>query len=167
MFPSTILFGIGKIGYSRKGRVKRMAGSGFYTIRGYNRMENPEISHTMEDYLEMIYRHVSNGDYIRVKQLATLLNVQPPSASKMASKLRKSGMVLFEPYGIIRLTKEGKKTGAYLFRRHEVLHRLFCHINQSESDLELVERIEHFIDDRTIENIETLLKRLKNSFEFE
>lgn len=137
-----------------------MADSGFHTIRGYDRIENPNISYTMEDYLEMIYRHAHKGEYVRVNQLAALLNVQPPSASKMASKLRESGMVRFEPYGMIHLTKKGEEMGADLLHRHEVLHRLFCCINQTDNELELVERIEHFFDKRTVENIESLLKRL-------
>lgn len=137
-----------------------MAGRGFYTLRGYNRLEKPPISHTMEDYLEMIYRNASQGKYMRVNQLATLLNVTPPSASKMAAKLRDSGMVRFEPYGIIQLTETGEEMGAYLLHRHDVLHRLFCQINKTENELELVERIEHFFDKRTVENIEKLLNTM-------
>lgn len=135
-----------------------MANSDFFTIRGYNRMERGEISHTMEDYLEMIYRHAKNGKYIRVNQLASMLNVQPPSASKMTAKLRDSGMVKFEPYGIIELTDRGEEIGAYLLHRHEVLDRLFCLINNSENELELIEKIEHSFDNKTIENIELFLQ---------
>lgn len=138
-----------------------MAEGDFYTMRGYNRIENPEISPTMEDYLEMIYRRAGQGSYIRVNQLAALLHVRPSSASKMASKLRVSGLVRFEPYGIIQLTDAGELAGAYLLHRHEVLHRLFRHINGTKDELELVEKIEHFIDRRTVENIERLLRRLE------
>lgn len=140
-----------------------MRNSDFYTIRGYNRKEKPQISYTMEDYLEMIYRHACEGRYIRVNQLAALLNVQPPSASKMAGKLRESGMVDFEPYGVIHLTEEGEKLGAYLLRRHSVLNKLFCYINGTEHELELVEKIEHYIDRRTIENIESILLKLESN----
>lgn len=134
---------------------------GFFTQRGYNRMDQGEISHAMEDYLEMICRHVRSGGYIRVNQLAGLLNVTPPSASKMVAKLRESGMVESEPYGIIRLTEKGLETGDYLLRRHDVLNRLFRSVNGTEEELELVERIEHYFDRRTVENIEGLLQKLK------
>lgn len=140
-----------------------MSNTGFYTLRGYNRMDCLHISHTMEDYLEMIYRHAKEGDFMRVNQLAALLHVKPPSASKMAAKLRDSGMVHFEPYGIIHLTEEGHKTGAYLLHRHEVLHQFFCTINECDNALDLVERIEHFIDGRTVANIEKLLEKIKGS----
>jgi Mn-dependent DtxR family transcriptional regulator len=135
-----------------------MAKSDFFTIRGYERMGSGEISHAMEDYLEMIYRYAKDGKYIRVNQLASLLNVQPPSASKMAAKLKKSGMVQFEPYGMIELTERGREIGGYLLRRHEVLNSLFCLINRSGSELELVERIEHSFNIQTVSNIEIFLQ---------
>lgn len=134
-----------------------MKSSDFYTIRGYNRMEDLPISHTMEDYLEMIYRHAKEGKFIRVNQLASLLNVRPSSASKMAAKLRESGMVQFEPYGIIQLTPAGEEAGEYLIHRHEVLHRFFCKVNGTGNELELVEKIEHYIDRKTMENMERML----------
>ena len=121
-------------------------------------MEQGEISHTMEDYLEMIYRHAKDGKYIRVNQLASLLNVQPSSASKMAAKLRDSGMVMFEPYGMIELTNRGEEIGSYLLHRHKVLNSLFCLINQSDNELELVERIEHSFTSEMIRNIELFLE---------
>ena len=127
-----------------------MEKSDFFTIRGYSRMERGEISHAMEDYLEMIYRQAKDGKDTRVNRLASLLNVRPPSASKMAAKLRDHGMVNFEPYGIIELTARGEETGAYLFRRHEVLNCLFCLINSSDNELELVEKIEHSFNERTV-----------------
>ena len=133
--------------------------SDFFTIRGYNRMEQGEISHTMEDYLEMIYRHVKNGKYIRVNQLASFLNVRPSSASKMATKLRESGTVKFEPYGVIELTAKGEEIGAELLHRHNVLNSLFCLINNSDNELELVEKIEHSFNARTIKNIELFLEK--------
>jgi len=125
-------------------------------------MEHGDISHTMEDYLEMICRHAKDGKYMRVNQLASLLNVQPPSASKMAAKLRDSGMVQFEPYGIIELTNKGEEIGSYLLHRHEVLNRLFCYINRSDNELELVEKIEHSFSSQTVRNIELFLQDIVN-----
>lgn len=141
-----------------------MAHSDFFTLRGYSQMEQGEISHTMEDYLEMIYRHTRNGSYVRIKQLASLLNVQPPSASKMAAKLRERGMIRFEPYGTIQLTKRGEEVGSYLLHRHEVLHRLFCRIKHSNNELELVEKIEHHFDRDTIKHIEAFLQDAEGLF---
>lgn len=136
-----------------------MENNGFYTIRGYQQRETSTITHTMEDYLEMIYRRTQEGKVVRINQLAALLHVKPSSASKMAAKLRESGMVEFESYGFIELTSKGQKAGAYLIHRHEVLHQLFCQINGSGDELALVEQIEHFVDNKTVQNIERLLAK--------
>lgn len=159
MFPKTIVFSAMPIGYAQK-EDKKMQNSDFFTIRGYNMQNQGEITHTMEDYLEMICRNTKDGNFIRVNQLAALLNVKPSSASKMAGKLKESGMVDFEPYGVINLTQRGKDIGTYLLYRHDVLHRLFCKINASQNELELVEKVEHYFDSETIKNIEEFLSKL-------
>lgn len=133
----------------------------FYTMRGYRRLEESKISVAMEDYLEMIYRMTQEDKYVRVNQLAALLNVKPSSSSKMIHRLKENELVDFEPYGIVKLTKQGMELGEYLLHRHDILSHFFCLINQSDEELELVEKIEHFIDKRTVENIEKWLQ-LKN-----
>lgn len=134
-----------------------MDNSNFYTLKGYDRQNSSKISVTMEDYLEMIYRCAREDNFVRVNRLASMLNVTPPSSSKMAAKLKEQDLIDFEPYGIIRLTAKGAELGAYLLRRHEILNRFFCIINRTDGELALVEKIEHFIDRRTIENIEKRL----------
>ena len=124
-------------------------------------MEESKISVAMEDYLEMIYRMTQEDKYVRVNQLAALLNVKPSSSSKMIHRLKENELVDFEPYGIVKLTKQGMELGEYLLHRHDILSHFFCLINQSDEELELVEKIEHFIDKRTVENIEKWLQ-LKN-----
>lgn len=128
--------------------------SEFYTLTGYKLKNHYLLTESMEDYLEMIYR---NGTNITVKKLSTLLNVRPSSVSKMATKLKSLGYISFETYGNIYLTENGNKIGKYLLWRHSVLENLLKYINKNEFCLEQVERIEHFVDDITLSNIETFL----------
>lgn len=51
--------------------------------------------------------------------------------------------------------------GAYLVHRHQVVGRLLCTINHTESELEEVEKIEHFLSPRTVANIEKFLEGLE------
>lgn len=129
----------------------------FYTLKGYALLENKEITSSMEDYLEMIYRIHSNGEAVRIGSLAENLNVKPSSASKMVNNLKNQGLVLSERYGYVKLTEAGYEFGKYLVFRHDTLHRLLCYINQSEDELEQVEKIEHFINFETVENIKKFL----------
>lgn len=132
---------------------------GFYTLKGYDRLEHGQLTTSMEDYLEMIYRMGEQG-YVRITALAQALHVKPPSASKMAVNLRGQGFIEFPRYGYITLTEWGRRMGAYLVHRHEVTGRLLCAINNTGSELEEVEKIEHFLSPRTVANIEKFLDGL-------
>ena len=132
----------------------------FYTLKGYALLENKEITSSMEDYLEMIYRIHSSGEAVRIGTLAESLNVKPSSASKMVGNLKKQSLVSSEKYGYIKLTDTGSELGQYLVSRHDTLHRFLCYVNQSENELEQVEKIEHFINVETVGNIKRLLDGL-------
>ena len=139
-----------------------MSDNKFYTLKGYALLEGNIITSSMEDYLEMIYRIHTTGEAVRVGNLAEKLNVKPSSATKMVANLKNQGLVSSEKYGYIQLTEAGREFGQYLVSRHETLHRLLCYINQSESELEQVEKIEHFINPETVANIQRLLCRLQS-----
>jgi Mn-dependent DtxR family transcriptional regulator len=134
-----------------------MKNSDYYTLKGYMLTYPNSVTMAMEDYLEMIYRLSDTGP-VRIKTLAGQLNVTPSSASKMADNLRNVGLISFERYGLIVLTREGRRLGESLVRRHEIINRLLCLINKTESELEETEKIEHYLSPRTIENINEFLK---------
>jgi len=129
----------------------------FYTLKGYALLENNAITSSMEDYLEMIYRIHLKDETVRIRALAYSLHVKPSSATKMVNNLKKQGLVMAERYGYIKLTDTGIKLGKYLVFRHDTLHRLLCYINQSSNELEQVEKIEHFINTETVNNIKKFL----------
>ena len=129
----------------------------FYTLKGYALLENNAITTSMEDYLEMIYRMHSSGDAVRIGALAESLNVKPSSATKMVDNLKKQGLVYSEKYSYIKLTDAGAELGKYLIFRHDTIHEFLCHINQSQDELEQVEKIEHFINVETVSNIKKFL----------
>lgn len=131
----------------------------FYTLKGYSLLDHSKITSSMEDYLEMIYRLQNEGQPVRIKELAKSLHVKPSSASKMTGNLKKQGLVAFEKYGTVSLTDEGLTLGEYLLFRHVVLHRFFCFVNQNTDELEQVEKVEHFIDPKTVHNIQKWLDK--------
>ena len=135
---------------------------GFYTMKGYERSASDEMTLSMEDYLEMVCRMEEEGEPIRVSSLAASLHVRPSSASKMLDNLRKAGYIDFKKYGSIMVTDKGYEEGRYLLHRHRVLQDFFCTLNHTEDELELVEKIEHFINHRTVENMEQTLSFLRH-----
>ncbi|PRR78510.1 Transcriptional regulator MntR [Clostridium liquoris] len=134
----------------------------FYTVRGYEILEkeNKPLTHSMEDYLEMIYRKSLEGGYTRINILAESLNVQPPSATKMVQKLTKLGFIKYKKYGIIQLTEKGENMGAFLLNRHRIIESFFKIIGVEEDLLVNIELMEHNITKDALDKIQ----RLNNFF---
>lgn len=135
----------------------------YRTIKGYKLKNNKEITDAMEDYLEMICRSARRDGYARINHLAATLGVRPSSASKMVSNLKELGYVESEKYGIVKPTVKGWELGSYLLYRHDVLHEFLCLLNHTEDEIEQVEQIEHFFDEKTIRNLEGLVLSLKGN----
>ena len=133
--------------------------AGFFTMKGYTE-HTAGLTASMEDYLEMICRMSQSSGVIRISELAACLHVGPPSASKMSVILKDAGLLSFQKYGYITLTEKGKKAGEYLLYRHETVHSFLCALNGSDNELEQAEKIEHFLDPRTVENLARLTKSL-------
>ena len=140
-----------------------MENNEYRTLKGYKLKNNRKITDAMEDYLEMICRYAKQDGYARINHIASMLSVRPSSASKMVGNLKELGYVDAEPYGNIKLTQKGWELGNYLLYRHDVLHEFLCLINHTKDEIEQVEQIEHFFDEKTIENLEKLVNQLKNS----
>lgn len=134
---------------------------GFYTLKGYQMNEGSELTTAMEDYLEMICRTSRKNGIVRVSDLSKMLNVKPPSATKMVQHLKELGYVDCQKYGQIELTEAGTSVGEYLLYRHDVIYHFLCILNQSENELEQVEKIEHFLNRKTVENLSKLTIRLQ------
>lgn len=132
----------------------------YYTLKGYKIRENKNITEAMEDYIEMIYRF----DIKTVKELSEKLNVRPSSVSKMIDRLKINKLVENEKYGNIKLTEEGKSLGKYFLYRHKVLSEFLKIINKNDYDLKQVEKIEHFVDEITIKNINNFIKGDANRY---
>lgn len=126
----------------------------YFTLTGYHQKQHTEISYAMEDYIEMIYRLTQNGKKLKLKELAHHLHVSSPSASIMMKRLRKLELV---DYNKLFLTEKGKKLGEYLLYRHNVLICFFKQLNKKHYCLEQVEKVEHFIDYTTTENISKMI----------
>ena len=138
----------------------------FYTQKGYELHNTDDLTASMEDYLEMICRMLKGQDIVRIQALSENLHVKPSSASKMVNALKERGYISFQEYGYLTATPKGLEVGEYLLYRHDILHKFLCLLNHSENELEQVEKIEHFINRETIENLHLLLERLKSSTSF-
>jgi len=136
----------------------------FFTARGYATLNasGDELTPSMEDYVEMIFRLSSSQDHTRVRDIAAALNVQPPSVTKMLQKLHEKGQVRYEKYGIVRLTAQGQRLGEYLLDRHNTLREFLQIIGAQENLHEDVEGIEHNVSAPTMQCLMDLVCFLRS-----
>ena len=68
--------------------------SEYFTFSEY--MKNNKLTPSEEDYVEMIYRiYLKNGN-VRVKDVASELNIKPASVTKMVKKLDEKGVLEYK-----------------------------------------------------------------------
>ena len=125
----------------------------FYTLTTYLHNKSM-ITYPMEDYLEMIAR--KKDEKLTITSLSTYLNIKKSSCSKMISKLKTLNLININE-NKITLTEKGLEIGSYLYHRHQVLEKFLKKLNGKNFKLEQVEKLEHFIDEITLLNIEKKL----------
>lgn len=157
MFPNAKIC-IGIEGCAKEG--KEVEPSAFYTMKGYELAADTQITTAMEDYLEMIAvwsgKSRPHPDSGSVSATARQALIRLKNGLQPAGK----GLVTAEKYGEIHLTDSGRAFGQYLLYRHDLLHQFLCFLNHSQNELEQVEKIEHFVDEKTVRSIQAFLDGL-------
>jgi DtxR family Mn-dependent transcriptional regulator len=134
----------------------------FRTFRGYSLQDEEQyLTPSMEDYLEMLFRLDSDGKPVKLGELSSALNVQPPSATRMAQRLHDQGYVRYEKYGTVELTPRGLAMGKHLLERHNLIESFLRLLGVSENTLKDTERIEHIISDELVSRMAALIQYAK------
>jgi Mn-dependent DtxR family transcriptional regulator len=136
----------------------------YYTFSEYMK-KSGRLSANEEDYLEMVYRLCLSGGYTRVNDLASALNVKPPSASSMLKRLVEKNLLVHVGYGTIELTEDGKIIGQLLFERHQTVERFMKLLDVRTNILEEVEKIEHTLSNETLYLIKKLVTFIESDNE--
>lgn len=106
-----------------------------------------ELTESLEDYLESIYRNIVKKNAARVKDIAADLGVRYPSVTSALKTLEKRGLINYEPYGIITLTADGLAVALRITEKHRLLRTFFSEVlavDQAVAD-ETACRLEHGI----------------------
>lgn len=129
----------------------------YYTLKGYKLRSHNKITEAMEDYIEMIYKHTLDKKEISIKEISNLLNVKYSSTTNMLDRLKKLELVNYNKYKKVSLTDKGIHLGKYLLYRHNILTTFFKLLNKKDYHLEEVEKIEHYLNVKTIKNLERII----------
>ncbi len=116
------------------------------------------LTPSMEDYLEKIYELMDEKGYARVSDIASSLDVQPSSVTKMIQKLDENQYVTYEKYRGIVLTPRGHRLGKLMKQRHAMLAEFLRMLGVEEIIIQQdVEGIEHHVSPTTLESLQALV----------
>ena len=122
-------------------------------------------SSTVENYLKAIYIGTNSLEpplrLLPMGQLASALNVTPGTATTMVKTLAESGLVEYEPYAGVALTKAGRKLAALVTRRHRLIELFLVQVMGYSWDEvhDEAEQLEHTVSDRFVDRMDAMLGR--------
>ena len=114
-----------------------------------------QISPRMEDYLETILDIEQQKSVPRVKDIADRMGVSKPTVTAALKTLGDAGLVRHESYGYVELTRDGRKAGVDVQRRHRLLTDFFVDVlgvDPKKADEDACS-VEHYISDGTLRKL--------------
>ena len=118
-------------------------------------MPEKPLTPVMEDYLEAIFDLDQDKKVVRVKDIAKRMDVKMPTVSSMLKTLNDRGLVHYEKYEYIELTRNGERVGKEMRRRHEVLNKFLTEIlkiDAASADEEAC-KMEHALSSTTLDSL--------------
>ncbi len=112
-----------------------------------------ELSSTMEDYLETIYRIEIEKPAARVRDISKQMGVAKSTVNAALKSLAAKGLIDYAPYELISLTELGRQTASDIVMNHRILHRFLTDVLAIEKQkAEVIAcEMEHAADRETME----------------
>jgi DtxR family Mn-dependent transcriptional regulator len=113
------------------------------------------LTPVMEDYLEAIFDLDKEKRVVRVKDIAKKMNVKMPTVSSMLKTLNDRGLVNYEKYEYVEMTRNGAKVGKEMRRRHGVLQKFLMEILKIDIQVANEEacKMEHALSPETLDSL--------------
>lgn len=123
------------------------------------------VSTSTEDYLETIFRLITEKGAARVRDIAAILSVHKSTVSATLKVLSEKGLVNYSRYEITTLTAVGQEIAQDVHRRHEVIGRFLTEllgINDEAAQANAC-RMEHIVDAEVLERLSLLVDFAKRT----
>lgn len=111
--------------------------------------DSHELTQSLEDYLETIYKLNETGKPVRSSYIADILQVKRPSVTSALRSLEEKGYIVYQPYVPISLTETGEREAKRIIRRHkamEIFLERILGVDSASSHLEAC-KLEHAMND--------------------
>ncbi len=113
------------------------------------------ITKSTEEYLKTIYIIKKQNGNIRVTDIANKMNCTKPSVNKAINNLKEEGMLNYETYGTIELTKKGEDLAKKIIEAYDIVYLFLKDVLNLEEEKakKEAEKIKMSITDETINKL--------------
>ena len=125
-------------------------------------MVSDEVSATVEEYLEAIYRLEESKGSAKTSELAQRMKVALGAITNTVESMENQNLIVHEPYKGVKLTSKGRKMALDVLRRHRLSERLLTDVLQLDWSKahDAACKLEHAIADKDV--LKPLEKALGN-----
>lgn len=122
------------------------------------------LTSAMEDYLEAIFDIDKEKKFVRVRDIAKRMDVKMPTVSSMLKTLNQRGLVHYERYEYVELTRDGADVGQEMRRRHGVLFKFLTEILKVKPNVADREacKMEHTLSLETLDSLTDFMKFIQS-----
>jgi DtxR family Mn-dependent transcriptional regulator len=119
-----------------------------------------DMTHSLEDYLEMVSFLADDGE-VRVTDIAARLGVSKPSVLSALKSLQEQGLIEHARYRTVLLTKKGAQQAGEIRDRHNFLTAFLIEVvNVSPENAEKDAcKMEHLLSDETLKKMKAMTRR--------
>lgn len=122
-------------------------------------MPKIEVNQTIEDYLRSMYRLESRDGKASNAALAKELAISAAAVTEMARRLADGGLLSYQKYQGLKLTKSGREVAVTITRRHRLWEVfLIQHLGFEWDEVhELADKLEHIGSEELVDRLEKFL----------
>ena len=122
------------------------------------------ISKANEEYLKTIYLLGKNSDSVRVTDIANMMDCSKPSVNKALKILKENGLIEYETYGDIKITKKGEDLAQKNVEAYDIAYTFFKNVLKLDDNKakEQAKSINFSLDDTALNNLAKHVSKEQN-----
>lgn len=123
-----------------------------------------KLTSSQEEYLKTIYLLQKNSKKVRVTDIALKLEITKPSVNKAINLLKDIGLINYQAYGNITLTKQGESYAIQVIKKQDILKMFLMevlNIDQQKAEEE-AKAMKYAISEPTAKKLEQYITQIMN-----
>ena len=128
-----------------------------------------KLTNSQEEYLKTIYLLSKNNEKVRVTDIAKKLKITKPSVNKGVNNLKEIGLLEYEAYREIVLTKKGIELAENIIKKQDILEMFLVNVLEIEKKqaIEEAKTLKHAISEKTAQKLKQYITEVLHLEELE